>query len=177
MIPSNDLIGQKFLFITCPQEAGLKLLFITQRDALQCLPNQCYIYITVFWIGEDKMCWKLDKKKGFKVGVYYRLLDSDTDTATTDHLFPWKIIWRSKVPLRVAFYVWTVDFGNILTIDNLRKRKVKIIDWCYMCKCNGESVDHLMLHCPIISDLWSMIFSLFGVFWVMPKSVVELLAC
>lgn len=56
MIPSNDLIGQKFLFITCPQEAGLKLLFITQRDALQCLPNQCYIYITVFWIGEDKMC-------------------------------------------------------------------------------------------------------------------------
>ena len=86
-------------------------------------------------------------------------------------------LWRSKAPLRAAFFVWTAGLGNILTIDNLRKRKVKIIDWCYMCKCNGESVDHLMLHCPIISDLWSMIFSLFGVFWVMPKSVVELLAC
>ena len=43
-------------------------------------------------IGENKMFWKPDKKKGFKVGVYYQLLDSDTDTATTNHLFPWKII-------------------------------------------------------------------------------------
>ena len=128
-------------------------------------------------IGEDQMCQKADKKKGFKVGVYYQPLDSDTNTATTDHLFPWNIIWRSKAPLRVAFFVQTAALGNILTIDNLMKRKVKIIFWCYMCKCNGESVDHLMLHCPIISDLWSMIFSLFGVFWVMPKSVVELLAC
>ena len=72
--------------------------------------------------------------------------------------------YGDQKPLRVAFFVWTAALGKILTIDNLRKRKVKIIDWCYMCKCNGESVDHLMLHCPIISDLWSMIFGLFGVF-------------
>ena len=52
-----------------------------------------------------------------------------------------------------------------------------------MCKCNGESVDHLLLHCPIASDfwslilgLWSLILGLHGVYWVMPKSVVELLA-
>ena len=45
-----------------------------------------------------------------------------------------------------------------------------------MCKCNGESVDHLLLHYPIASDLWSMILVLFGVSWVMPKFVVELLA-
>jgi len=32
------------------------------------------IYGTVITgIGEDKMCWKPDKKNGFKVGVYYRL--------------------------------------------------------------------------------------------------------
>ena len=46
-----------------------------------------------------------------------------------------------------------------------------------MCKCNGESVDHLLLNCPIALDLWSMILVLFGLSWVMPKSVVELLAC
>ena len=45
-----------------------------------------------------------------------------------------------------------------------------------MCKCNGESVDHLLLHCPIALDLWSMILGLFGVYWVMPRSDVELLA-
>ena len=124
---------------------------------------------------EDKICWKPYKKNGFKVGTYYHFLD--TGAITSEHPFPWKIIWRSKAPLRVAFFVWTVALGKILIIDNLRKIKVRIIDWCYMCKCNGESIDYLLLHCLIASDLWSMILVLFGVSWVMPKSVVELLAC
>ena len=46
-----------------------------------------------------------------------------------------------------------------------------------MCKCHGESVDHLFLHCPIAMDIWAMVFGLFGVSWVMPQSVVGLLAC
>ena len=83
---------------------------------------------------------------------------------------------KPKVPPRAAFFVWTVALGKILAIDDLRK-KVWITDWCYMCKCNGESIDHPLLHCPIASDLWSMFLGLFGVYWVMPKSVVELLAC
>ena len=62
-------------------------------------------------------------------------------------------------------------------IDNLRKRKVWILDWCYMCKCNGESVDHLFLHCPVAMDMWAMMFGLFGVSWVMLQFVVGLLAC
>ena len=46
-----------------------------------------------------------------------------------------------------------------------------------MCKCNGELVDHLFLHCPVAMDLWSMVLGLFGVRWAMPQSVVGLLAC
>ena len=46
-----------------------------------------------------------------------------------------------------------------------------------MCKCNGESVDHLFLHRPVAMDLRSMVLGLFGVSWVMPHSVVGLLVC
>ena len=46
-----------------------------------------------------------------------------------------------------------------------------------MCKCNSEIVDLLFLHCLIVLELWDMIFGLFGVCWVMPMSVVKLLAC
>ena len=60
-------------------------------------------------------------------------------------------------------------------IDILRKN-VWILDWCYMLKCNGESVDHLFLHCLAAMELWSMVLGLFGVSWVMPKSVVGFLA-
>uniref|UniRef100_A0A7N2MW27 Reverse transcriptase zinc-binding domain-containing protein n=1 Tax=Quercus lobata TaxID=97700 RepID=A0A7N2MW27_QUELO len=74
---------------------------------------------------------KPDKKKGFKVATYYRLLDAAT--IANEQSFPWKIIWRSKAPPRVAFFVWTAALRKILTIDNLRKRKIRIIDWCCMC--------------------------------------------
>ena len=69
----------------------------------------------------------------------------------------WKTIWKQKIPSRVAFFVWTVALRKCLTTDNLRKRKMWILNWCYMCKRNGESVDHLFLHCPLASDLWSMV--------------------
>ena len=52
-----------------------------------------------------------------------------------------------------------------------------ILDWCYMCDSSGESVDHLLLYCSIAFKLLSMVFALFGIYWVMPKTVVELLAC
>lgn len=40
-----------------------------------------------------------------------------------------------------------------------------------MCKANGEDANHLFLHCSVASDLWLMIFCLFGVYWVMPSLV------
>ena len=40
-----------------------------------------------------------------------------------------------------------------------------------MCKRCGESVDCLLLHFPIAYDLWSMVFCLFGIHWVMSYKV------
>ena len=112
------------------------------------------------------------KSKGFLVSAYYHLL-----VGHSEQPFPWKSIWKQKIPSRVVFFVWTAALGKCLTIDNLRKRKICILDWCYMCKCNCESVDHLFLHCPVALELWNMVFGLFGVYWVMPLSVVGPFAC
>lgn len=45
-----------------------------------------------------------------------------------------------------------------------------------MCKKDGETLDHLLLHCLVAHELWSLVFSFFGVNWVMPGSILELLA-
>ena len=118
------------------------------------------------------MCWIPNKHKGFKVSDYYKILVGNTILG-----FPWKSIWKQKIPSRVAFFVWTAALGKYLMIGNLRKRKVWILDWCYMCKRNDESVDHLSLHCPFAMDLWSMVLGLFGVSWVMPRTVLGLCWC
>jgi len=46
-----------------------------------------------------------------------------------------------------------------------------------MCNKNGESVDHLLLHCEIIGALWNTIFNSLELAWVMPGSVVDFFAC
>ena len=131
------------------------------------------IYSTkVRGVGSDKFSWKPASSRGFVVSGYYHSLSPSTVTS-----FPWKLMWQSKVPPRVAFFSWTAALGKILTIDNLRKRHLVILEWCYMCKRCGESVDHLLLHCPFAFEMWSMVFCLFGICWVMPQRVVDLLDC
>ena len=41
--------------------------------------------------------------------------------------------------------------------------------------CCAESVDHLLLFCPIAHSLWMYMLRLFGIDWVMPGSVEDLL--
>jgi hypothetical protein len=120
----------------------------------------------------DSLCWRPSSQKTFQVRSYYSALLNPSRIS-----FPWRSVWKAKVPSRVAFFSWTATLGRILTIDNLRKRKVLIIDWCCMCKSNGESVNHLLLHCPLAQELWNLVLSLFGISWVMPRGVEELFAC
>uniref|UniRef100_A0A2N9IUI4 Reverse transcriptase domain-containing protein n=1 Tax=Fagus sylvatica TaxID=28930 RepID=A0A2N9IUI4_FAGSY len=121
---------------------------------------------------EDRMCWRPSLTKGFHVKSYYKVLSSPGGG-----LFPWKSIWKVKVPPRVAFFSWTAALGKILTADNLRRRGLILVSWCCLCKADGESVDHLLLHCAYAKELRDMIFVWFGISWVMPRRVLELFDC
>ena len=86
----------------------------------------------VLGVSPNKVCWKLAKSGGFEVSSFYLSFYPPLS-------FPWRLVWQSKVPLRVAFISWLASFCKILTTDNLHKRRIVAIDWCYMCKRCGES--------------------------------------
>ena len=48
-------------------------------------------------------------------------------------------------------------------ISMLEVNGVIFVDWCIMCHCNGETVDHLLLHCSKAYRLWSSVFRSFGI--------------
>ena len=53
----------------------------------------------------------------FETWSYYNIIRG---AATSN--FPWKGVWKVKIPRRVAFFVWTAVHVQILTLDNLMLR-------------------------------------------------------
>ena len=110
------------------------------------------------WLGiEDWRSWKLTKNGALDIRSFYNKLRSPLPI-----IFPWKGVWKVKAPLHVSFFLWTVVWDRILIGDNLRGRRMVFVDWCIMCYCNGETVDHLLLHCGKAYRLWSLVFRSFG---------------
>ena len=52
-----------------------------------------------------------------------------------------------------------------------------MINRCCLCKSDGETIDHLLLHCKIACSLWYAIFTRIGLSWVMLSNVAGLFAC
>ena len=120
------------------------------------------------WEHGDRMRWKLSKKGDFDIHSFYNKLQSPLPI-----IFPWKGIL--KVKARVSFFVWTATREKILTGDILRDRGFDFVDWCIMCRCNGKTMNHLLLHCENAYQLWSFVFRSFGISWVLPRSVADTL--
>ena len=71
-------------------------------------------------------------------------------------------------------------FGQPLGIGSSREitwvsRGFDFVDWCIMCRCCGETMDHLLLHCRKAYRLWCFVFKTFGISWVPSRTVQECL--
>jgi hypothetical protein len=48
-----------------------------------------------------------------------------------------------------------------------------VVNRCWLCESDGESVDLLLLHCGVANALWNAILNRLGLCWVMPGLVRE----
>ena len=55
--------------------------------------------VSVMGGGEDNMCWQPAKSRGFEVSSYYQVFNT-----ASNHSFPWKCIWKPKVPYSPFFF-------------------------------------------------------------------------
>jgi hypothetical protein len=74
--------------------------------------------------------------------------------------FPWNSVCQTKISLRaVFFFCWLVALEKILTMDNMRKRHVIVVDkYCCMCKKSDKFVNHFLFQCEVVDALWNVFF-------------------
>jgi hypothetical protein len=126
----------------------------------------------------DSMRWNHTKSGLFEVRSFYGLLSGRSNTQ-----FPWKNVWKPKIPSKVAFFMWLAAHDKNLTIDNLRRRQHYVVEWCFMCKRGSETGEHLFLHCDYAGNCgrWFFVCLAFNglclarcrIFWLVGREEVS----
>jgi len=106
---------------------------------------------------KDRLWWKLDSKGRFKVNSAYKFLNQGN--LQRQH-WPWKHIWKIKIPFKVVCFTWLLAREAVLTQENLKKRKFSLCSRCYLCGEQVETVSHLFLQCRTTTRLWRIFVSL-----------------
>ncbi|KAL6331568.1 hypothetical protein AAG906_011508 [Vitis piasezkii] len=115
--------------------------------------------------------WKASKNGIFSVKSLYNTLESSCAVS-----FLWSIIWSPYVPTKVGFFAWEASWGKVLTQDQLEKRGCILANKCVLCCAEEETINHILIHCPKARVLWDLVFSLFGVNWVLSFTVRDTLS-
>ena len=119
---------------------------------------------------DDSVKWRQGRNGMFRVKEAYRLLDKPNAT-----VFPARRIWVDRVPTKVCFFAWEAIWGKVLTLDRLQIRGVQLPNCCFLCGCDEENVNHILLHYLVTRALWDIIFGLIDIKWVLPETVKETL--
>ena len=103
----------------------------------------------------DKVNWLLTSSGQFSVKSLYQYIIAKRV------VFPFKFLWKLKVPLKIKAFIWLVIKGRILTKDNLCKKGWKGTNKCEFCDAN-EYIDHLFFTCSLARFLWNVVGSALG---------------
>ncbi|RVX21853.1 putative ribonuclease H protein [Vitis vinifera] len=121
-------------------------------------------------LEEDSVIWRQGRNGQFRVKEAYSLLTNPNDTS-----FPSRCIWVARVPTKVAFFAWEATWGKVLTLDRLQRRGVQLLNCCFLCGCEEENVNHILIHYIVVRALWDIVLGLVDVKWVFPETVKEVL--
>ena len=63
----------------------------------------------------------------------------------------------------------------MLTLNRLQKKGWQLPNCCFLCGCEEEIVNHILIHYTVARVLWDIVLGLFGAQWVFLETVKEVL--
>lgn len=110
----------------------------------------------IHW-NEESGTWRsnFDGEDGYSVSRLRIRLDR-----APHHVCDSPFLWPKVVPLKINCFVWRARIGRIPSLLALKKRGVIIDDSrCGFCSSADEDADHVLVNCPLASQVLSAIWS------------------
>ncbi|XP_028105754.1 uncharacterized protein LOC114304806, partial [Camellia sinensis] len=83
-------------------------------------------------------------------------------------------VWISYLPPKVQFFGWLAWRYKVKTLVFLQHLGILGRDSSTLCtfwKSQQESIDHVLIFCPMVWRVWSELLQWWGVVWVVPGSI------
>lgn len=85
--------------------------------------------------------------------------------------FRWDFIWHLKLPPRILLFFWKVEHRLLPSLELIKKRiNDNIKTSCSRCRCEIESIDHILWECVSARWVWNFICE----WWSIPYDSVIL---
>ncbi|CAL5388149.1 unnamed protein product [Camellia sinensis] len=121
---------------------------------------------------EDKLIWTPLSSGIFTVKSLYDLFEISLQVS----FFPIMNLWKTVAPPKIKAFGWLVWWDRIATANLLlRHHIIHTPIHCAFCGNVEESTVHLLVHCYYSWRIWSVIVNWWGILWVSPGSIQELL--
>jgi len=71
----------------------------------------------------------------------------------------WKLIWKTWAPPRVKFFHWLANQDRCWTAERLARHGLQHHPRCLLCDQEPETIQHLLLTCPVTRQTWHEILA------------------
>lgn len=124
----------------------------------------------------DSCIWNLTPNGIYKPSSFSKFLVLQSLPPNNLQSLLVKVVWKIHgLPMFKAL-CWEVAQKCVNTGDMLQRRRK---GWClvphvyHLCLQEGESVNHLFIHCPFAKQIWCYFLNIFGVSLVFPLEIAD----
>ena len=114
---------------------------------------------SLYPLQEDKMIWSANPSGKFKVSSLFKYKEKGNQPF-------WTKAWIKGLIPKINIFYWIMLQNKILTLDNLQKRGINVVNRCSLCKEGFEDRDHLFLNCSYSQKFQSSILNYWNISWV-----------
>lgn len=111
--------------------------------------------LTSLWI-EGKLKWGTKEDGQYIVKDVTKVMSESPKTYPINQIC--KKIWKPKIIPKIALFLWLIVKNRLLTMNNLKRRGIIMVNRCILFYHEEEDVSHILIHYDftkkILNRLW-----------------------